>query len=80
MRATSCLNFASLALAVAAAQIAAAEEIGAPSSPYMGAPVELVNAPNGAVANKKLLDRVGDFNWLEPTIERLGRGQPPPSR
>ena len=31
-------------------------------SPYMGGPVELVKAPDGAITNKKLLDRVGDFN------------------
>jgi len=43
-------------------------------SPYMGGPVELVQAPNGAIANKKLLDRVGDFNWLEPTIENPAPG------
>jgi len=40
----------------------------------MGAPVELVKAPNGAITNRKLLDRVGDFNWLEPTIENPAKG------
>lgn len=47
---------------------------GAETNPYMGAPVELVKAPNGAITNKKLLDRVGDFNWLEPTIENPIKG------
>ena len=32
------------------------------TNPYMGGAVELAKAPNGAIANKKLLDRVGDFN------------------
>ena len=51
-----------------------AADSSAPLSPYMGGPVELVKAPNGAIANKKLLDRVGDFNWLEPTIENPAPG------
>ncbi|WP_226876939.1 alkyl sulfatase dimerization domain-containing protein [Microbulbifer hainanensis] len=46
----------------------------APSSPYMGSPVELVKAPNGAITRKDLLERVGDFNWLEPTIENPAEG------
>ena len=46
----------------------------AESSAYMGAPVELVEAPNGAIANKKLLDRVSDFNFIQPTIEKLAEG------
>jgi alkyl sulfatase BDS1-like metallo-beta-lactamase superfamily hydrolase len=40
----------------------------------MGAPVTLVKAPNGAIANKKLLDRINDFSWLEPTIEKPATG------
>jgi len=46
----------------------------AESTAYMGAPVELVEAPNGAITNKKLLDRVGDFNFIEPTIDKLAEG------
>lgn len=42
----------------------------APSSPYMGAPVELVEAPNGAIANRKILDGIGKVAWTEPTIEQ----------
>ena len=41
---------------------------------YMGAPVELVEAPNGAISNKELLDRVGDFNFTEPTILNPAEG------
>ena len=44
------------------------------TNPYMGAPVTLVKAPNGAIANKKLLDGVGAFNWLKPTIENPAKG------
>jgi len=40
----------------------------------MGAPVTLTKAPNGAIATKELLDRVGDFNWLKPTIENPAEG------
>jgi hypothetical protein len=43
-------------------------------SAYMGGPVELTKAPNGAITNKRLLDRVGDFTWLEPTIENPAKG------
>ena len=57
----ACITFASLYASAA-------------PSPYMGGPVELVKAPNGAITNKKLLDRVGDFNWLKPTIENPTKG------
>ena len=39
------------------------------TNPYMGAPVVLEKAPNGAIANKKLLDRMDDIAWFSPTIE-----------
>ncbi len=39
-------------------------------SPYMGAPVSLVEAPNGAIANKRILDVVDKVGWLKPTIEQ----------
>jgi len=39
-------------------------------SVYMGAPVTLGEAPNGAIANKKILDGVPKVAWLEPTIEQ----------
>jgi len=42
--------------------------------PYMGAPVELVNAANGAITNKKLLDRIDAVTWLTPTIEQPAEG------
>jgi len=40
------------------------------TDPYMGAPVTLVKAPNGAIANKKLLDGIEKVAWLKPTIEQ----------
>ena len=43
-------------------------------SPYMGGEVELVEAPNGAIANKQILDGVDKVSWLEPTIEQPAEG------
>ena len=37
---------------------------------YMGAPVTLAEAPNGAIANKKILDGIEKVAWLKPTIEQ----------
>jgi hypothetical protein len=34
------------------------------TNPYMGAPVTLVKAPNGAIANKKLLDSIKEVAYL----------------
>jgi len=66
----------SLSIAVVAGMVvdvAVADPV-ATSSPYMGGHVDLGTAPNGAIANKKLLDRLADFNWLEPTIENPAAG------
>ncbi len=41
---------------------------------YMGAPVTLVEAPNGAIANKRILDVADKVGWLEPTIEQPAEG------
>ena len=46
--------------------VARAEE----PSLYMGAPVTLVEFPNGAIGNKKLLDGADKVAWLKPTIEQ----------
>ena len=43
-------------------------------NPYMGAPVTLVKAPNGAIANKKLLDGIEEVAYLKPTIEQPAKG------
>lgn len=41
---------------------------------YMGAPVTLVKAPNGAIANKKIIDGIDKVGWLEPTIDQPVEG------
>ncbi len=43
-------------------------------SPYMGGPVELVKAPNGAITNKAILDGIEKVAWLKPTIEQPVEG------
>lgn len=43
-------------------------------NPYMGAPVTFGKAPNGAIANKKLLDRVDEVAKFEPTILHPAEG------
>ena len=44
------------------------------ADPYMGAPVLLGKAPNGAIANQKLLDGIETIAWLKPTIEEPVNG------
>lgn len=44
------------------------------ATPYMGGPVELVEAPNGAIANKRLLDGIEKVAWTKPTIEKPAEG------
>jgi len=44
------------------------------TDPYMGAPVELVEAPNGAIANKKLLDGVDKIAFTKPEIVQPADG------
>jgi alkyl sulfatase BDS1-like metallo-beta-lactamase superfamily hydrolase len=41
---------------------------------YMGAPVPLGKAPNGAIANQTLLDGIEKVVWLKPTIEEPAKG------
>lgn len=59
----------SMATIVVFAPVAQAE-----SNLYMGAPVTLVEAPNGAIVNKKILDGVDKVAWLKPTIEQPVEG------
>jgi alkyl sulfatase BDS1-like metallo-beta-lactamase superfamily hydrolase len=51
-----------------------ADESSMPATPYMGGPVELVKAPNGAIANKRILDVIDEVAWTEPTIEQPAEG------
>ncbi len=46
----------------------------AESNLYMGAPVTLMEAPNGAIANKKILDGIEKVGWIKPTIEQPVEG------
>ena len=50
----------SMAIAVAAGlpTTVQAAEPGLQISPYMGGPVEMATAPNGAIANKRILDGI----------------------
>ncbi|WP_340112127.1 alkyl sulfatase dimerization domain-containing protein [Maribellus mangrovi] len=43
-------------------------------SRYMGGNVELVEAPNGAIVNKKVLETAPKITYLEPTTEKLADG------
>ena len=47
-----------------------AEKSAVPTSPHMGGPVELVEAPNVGIADKRLLDGIAEVAWLEPGIEQ----------
>lgn len=66
-------SLAIVALTVGAASLQA-DEAPLPTTPYMGGPVELVEAPNGAIANKRILDCIEEVAWVEPTIEQPTEG------
>jgi alkyl sulfatase BDS1-like metallo-beta-lactamase superfamily hydrolase len=70
--ATTCVLMIA-ALMAGATNLQAQERI-VRKSPYMGGPVQLTTAPNGALTNKRLLDGVGRVSWLEPTIEQPVKG------
>ena len=67
------LWLAIMALATGATNLQA-DEPTLPATPYMGGPVELVTAPNGAIANKRILDGIDEVAWTEPTIEQPVEG------
>jgi hypothetical protein len=69
---TSQAYVVSIAVALAASMVASlqAAESAVPKSPCMGEPVELATAPNGAIANQRLLQGISKVGWAEPTIER----------
>jgi alkyl sulfatase BDS1-like metallo-beta-lactamase superfamily hydrolase len=73
MKKTSCCIGLLTALAAGTANLQAAEPT-LPPTPYMGGPVELVEAPNGAIANKRIIDGIEEVAWLEPTIEQPAEG------
>ncbi|HSF84984.1 MAG TPA: alkyl sulfatase dimerization domain-containing protein [Acidimicrobiia bacterium] len=41
----------------------------AASNPYMGAPVEVVTAPNGAIGNRRIIENADKVAYLERTVE-----------
>ena len=46
----------------------------AAQSPYMGGPVNLIKAPNGAVVREEVLKTGARIIYLEPTTEKLADG------
>jgi alkyl sulfatase BDS1-like metallo-beta-lactamase superfamily hydrolase len=73
MRTTNILILATAFLMAGTANLQA-QESALPPTPYMGGPVELVEAPNGAIANKRILDGIDEVAWTEPTIEKPVEG------
>lgn len=66
-----------LVLTLGATSMLQAKEIAdpiLPATPYMGGDVELVKAPNGAIANKRILDGIDEIGWTKPTIEQPVEG------
>ena len=66
-----------LVLTLGATSMLQAKEIAdpiLPPTPYMGGDVELVKAPNGAIANKRILDGIDEIGWTKPTIEQPVEG------
>lgn len=51
-----------------------AAEPSTPLSRYMGGPVELVTAPNGAQVNAEVLEVTPKITYLEPTTEKVAEG------
>lgn len=73
MKKTNVSILLTAALAAGTANLQA-NEPELPPTPYMGGPVELVKAPNGAIANKRILDGITEVAWVEPTIEEPVEG------
>ena len=51
-----------------------AAESSTPLSRYMGGPVDLVTAPNGARVNAEVLEATPKITYLEPTTEKVADG------
>lgn len=71
---TACAQEESPTASVAAPMQSQANEATLPLSPYMGGPVELGTAPNGATTNQLILDGISEVAWTEPTIEQPAEG------
>ena len=68
------LLLAGCAITILTQSLCASEAGTAEVNPYMGAPVSFGKAPNGAIANKKLLDGIDEVSWSKPTIEQPAEG------
>ena len=66
---SSLLIFGSSAIADEAVKVNAAEK-----SPYMGGEVNLIKAPNGAVAREEVIKSLSQIIYDEPTTEKLADG------
>jgi hypothetical protein len=51
-----------------------ASEPDMPATPYLGGPVELVEAQNGVIVNKRILDGITEVSWIKPTIGQPAEG------
>jgi alkyl sulfatase BDS1-like metallo-beta-lactamase superfamily hydrolase len=66
---------AAFVLAVVGSGYLARADERAPSSRYMGGPAELVTAPNGAIVNREVLEKLPKTAWTEgPEIENPVEG------
>ncbi len=78
MKPTYLISLLTLTLVIFGCSPSERESEGAASAEetnlYMGAPVTLVEAPNGAIANKKIVDGSPKVGWFEPTIEQPVEG------
>jgi len=59
---------------ISTAQAKESEKTALPPTPYMGGPVELVEAPNGAIARAEVLETAATILYTEPTTEELAEG------
>ncbi len=71
---TITLQALTCALTLLSASLFTSATSAAEKSLYMGAPVTLVEAPNGAIANKRILDGGEKVGWHKPTIEQPVEG------
>jgi len=70
MKTTKILTYGAAILAMTLPAHAQAEE----PSPYMGGEVNLIEAPNGAMARAEVLETASKILYMEPTTEKLAEG------
>jgi alkyl sulfatase BDS1-like metallo-beta-lactamase superfamily hydrolase len=74
MTKSTCLLLAGCALTLLSQPLCASEAGTTEVNPYMGAPVALDKAPNGAVVNSGVLEVSSKILYLEPTVEKVADG------